>query len=50
MLKHDSYDKAVLIVSEKLNDFEEEWTAIPPNHFISVENNLKVSLNPLQCH
>lgn len=50
MVKDDSDDKTVLIVSEKLNDFEEEWTAIPPNHFISVENNLKVSLNPLQCH
>ncbi len=50
MMKDESGDKAVLIVSEKLNDFEEEWTPIPPNHFIAIENNLDVSLHPLQCH
>jgi glutamine amidotransferase len=47
MAKDDSGDKAVLIVSEKLNDNDSEWTGIPHNHFISVENNMKVSLSPL---
>jgi glutamine amidotransferase len=50
MKKDESGDKAVLIVSEKLNDFDEEWTPIPPNHFIAVENSMEVSLSPLQCH
>lgn len=50
MVQDESGDKAVLIVSEKLNDLEEEWTPIPPNHFIAVENNMEVSLYPLDCH
>jgi predicted glutamine amidotransferase len=50
MKKDESGDKAVLIVSEKLTDFDEEWIAIPPNHFIAVEKNHEVSLYPLQCH
>ena len=50
MVKDDSGDKAVLIVSEKLNDYDEEWTAIPYNHFIAVENNMEVKLSPLDCH
>ena len=50
MVKDGPGDKAVLIVSEKLNDLEEEWTPIPHNHFIAVENNMEVSLYPLNCH
>jgi len=50
MVKDDSGDKAVLIVSEKLTDFEEEWMPIPPNHFIAVENNMEVILYPLGCN
>jgi glutamine amidotransferase len=50
MVQDESGDKAVLIVSEKLNNLEEEWTSIPPNHFIAVENNMDVSLSPLGCH
>ena len=50
MLKDESGDKAVLIASEKLNDHKEEWTSIPPNHFIAVENSMETSLHPLECH
>ena len=50
MMKGKSGDKAVLIVSEKLNDHKEEWTPIPHNHFIAVENNMEISLSPLNCH
>ncbi len=50
MVKDKSGDKAVLIVSEKLNDHKEEWTSIPPNHFIAVENNMEISLHTLFCH
>jgi glutamine amidotransferase len=50
MVQDDSGKQAVLIVSEKLNRREEDWTAIPHNHFISVENNMEVGLFPLECH
>lgn len=39
--------RAVLVVSEKLNDHEEDWTPIPPNHFISVDSKLNVEISPL---
>ncbi len=38
---------AVLIVSEKLNDREEDWTPVPSNHFISVARDLSVRLVPM---
>jgi hypothetical protein len=41
-----SGDQAVLIVSEKLNKREEEWTPILHNFFIGVENNMKIKLYP----
>ena len=47
MVQDDSGTKAVLIVSEKLNNIEEEWTPIPQNHFVSVNRNLGVHLSPL---
>ena len=50
MLQDESGDHAVLIVSEKLNNRHTEWTAIPHNHFIAVENNMHISLHPLECH
>jgi glutamine amidotransferase len=50
MRRDDSATQAVLIVSEKLNSRKQEWTAIPHNHFISVENNMEISLQPLECH
>ena len=42
----DSGTKAVLIVSEKLTDREEDWLPVPQNHFISVNRNLEVHLSP----
>lgn len=50
MVQDHSDDRAVLVVSEKLNDHKEEWTSIPPNHFISVESNMEITLHPLDCH
>lgn len=49
MMRNESGDQAVLIVSEKLNKREEEWTAIPHNFFIGVENNMEIKLYPLEC-
>jgi len=40
--------RSVLIVSEKLNDFEQDWTRIPSNHFIAVNSDLGVQLNPMR--
>ena len=39
--------ESVLVVSEKLSDYEEDWTPIPPNHFIAVDSNLQVHLSPM---
>ena len=50
MLQDDSGTQAVLIVSEKLNTRTHEWTSIPDNHFIAVENNMDISMYPLACH
>lgn len=49
MVQDESGDRAVLIVSEKLNKREDEWTPIPHNFFIGVENNLQIRLYPLEC-
>ena len=43
-----SKPEAVLIVSEKLTENERDWNPIPPNHFISVDRNLQIRLNPMQ--
>ncbi len=39
-------NKAVLIVSEKLNDFEAEWHPVPQNTCLLVHKNLDVELKP----
>ena len=49
MVQDESGDRAVLIVSEKLNKHGEEWTPIPHNFFIGVGNNLQIKLYPLEC-
>ncbi len=41
-------DHAVLIVSEKLTE-EKHWTAIPPNHFVVVDNSLQVRVRPIKA-
>ena len=48
MVRDDSDDKAVLIVSEKLSQNTEEWIAIPNNHFIAVNRDLNVHLSPME--
>ncbi len=40
-------DHAVLIVSEKLSD-DKDWTIIPPNHFVIVEDSLNVRIRPIK--
>ena len=50
MVQDESGVKAVLVVSEKLNKNADEWTAIPANHFIAVEDNMEIVLYPLECH
>lgn len=47
MVKDGEETGAVLIVSEKLTDFDEDWTPIPSNHFVSVTTNLEVRLSPM---
>jgi len=41
-------DHAVLVVSEKLTDGP-EWTPIPKNHLVMVENNLNVRIKAIQA-
>ncbi|MFZ6010164.1 MAG: class II glutamine amidotransferase [Bacteroidota bacterium] len=41
-------DEAVLIVSEKLTD-DKDWTMIPPNHFVIVEQSLNVRVRPIRA-
>lgn len=41
-------DQAVLVVSEKLSD-DKDWTLIPPNHFVIIENSLNVKIRPIQA-
>ncbi len=40
-------DQAVLVVSEKLSD-DPNWTMIPPNHFVIVEQTLNVRIRPIR--
>lgn len=40
-------DNAVLVVSEKLTD-DKDWTMIPPNHFVMVEQSLNVRIRPIK--
>jgi predicted glutamine amidotransferase len=47
MVRNGSKIETVLIVSEKLNKHEDEWTAIPQNHFIAVDNDLDIHMSPM---
>ncbi len=40
-------DGAVLVVSEKLSD-DKDWTMIPANHFVIVEQSLNVRVRPIK--
>jgi ergothioneine biosynthesis protein EgtC len=41
-------DEAVLVVSEKLSD-DKDWTIIPPNHYVIVEDSLNVRIRPIKA-
>jgi glutamine amidotransferase len=41
-------DHAVLVVSEKLSD-DKNWTLIPANHFVVVENSMNVRIRPIKA-
>jgi len=41
-------DQAVLVVSEKLSD-DPNWTMIPANHFVIVEQTLNVRIRPIKA-
>ncbi len=41
-------DNAVLVVSEKLTD-DKDWTMIPANHFVIVEQSLNVRVKPIRA-
>jgi glutamine amidotransferase len=40
-------DNAVLVVSEKLTD-DKDWTMLPPNHLVIVEQSLNVRVRPIR--
>ena len=44
MLPANKHTDAMLIVSEKLDEFVEEWTPVPDNHALLVENDLSYKL------
>jgi predicted glutamine amidotransferase len=48
MMAPEDDDQAVLVVSEKLSD-DKDWTLIPPNHFVIVENTLNVKIRPIRA-
>ena len=47
MIQDETGVNAVLVVSEKLTENEEDWIPIPHNHFISVDADLEVHLSPI---
>ncbi len=46
MVKTDPSEHAVLIVSEKLTEIDDDWHEVPANHFVIVRDDLAVSLQP----
>ncbi len=46
--KGDPAQHAVLVVSEKLTDIEQDWHEVPLNHFVAVGEELDVTLVPIQ--
>jgi glutamine amidotransferase len=40
-------EKAILVVSEKLSD-EKDWTLVPSNHFVIVDQGLNVAIRPIR--
>jgi glutamine amidotransferase len=48
MMAPEDDDHAVLVVSEKLSD-DKDWTLIPANHFVVVENSLNVRIRAIKA-
>ncbi len=48
LMAPEDNDHAVLVVSEKLSD-SKDWTLIPKNHFVIVENSLNVRIKPIKA-
>jgi predicted glutamine amidotransferase len=48
MIPASEDEHSVLIVSEKLTDFAEDWKPIPPNCFITVYKDLKIKIQPVK--
>jgi predicted glutamine amidotransferase len=49
MLAPEDQDQAVLIVSEKLTDTSKDWTEVPKNHFIIVDQSLEIKTQPIRA-
>ncbi len=47
MVPADAKEHAVLVVSEKLTGLREDWKKIPANHFFLVDDESKVSFQPI---
>ena len=48
MMAPEDDDQAVLVVSEKLSD-DKDWTLIPSNHFVIVDNTQNVRIRPIKA-
>jgi predicted glutamine amidotransferase len=48
MHRTDPAEHAVLIVSEKLTEAQEDWHKVPPNHVVMVNHDLAVSVLPIK--
>ena len=48
MVAPEDNDHAVLVVSEKLTD-DKDWTLIPANHFVVVDQSLNVKIRPIKA-
>jgi glutamine amidotransferase len=48
MVAPEDNDHAVLVVSEKLTD-DKDWTLIPANHFVVVDQSLNVKIKPIKA-
>ncbi len=47
MLPADGPPGSMLVVSEKLDDYKEEWTRVPDNHALLIEHDLQYKIRPL---
>ncbi|RUR14523.1 class II glutamine amidotransferase [Legionella septentrionalis] len=50
MLQEGNEKNCILVVSEKLTDFDTEWLEVPANHLLLVDKDLSIELRPLGTH